>query len=101
MTEKQRRGREHVAAWKASGLRRREYCRRNGLSLSTLCYWSSRVNGESKAGGFVEVVARAGVEPPERCEHIELFVRDRYRLSVGDGFRAEVLSRVLDVLERR
>ena len=29
----------HVQAWRASGLRKREYCETQGLKLSTLNYW--------------------------------------------------------------
>jgi hypothetical protein len=40
--EKQNRRREHIAAWKSSGLTQREYARNNGVNMNTFAYWLSK-----------------------------------------------------------
>ena len=100
MTEKEKQGREHAAAWKSSGLTQREYCERNGVRRSTLAYWSSRIKAEREANGFVEIGKVAGVAG-SGSGTIEVLVADRYRVRLSSGFSADALSRVLEVLEGR
>lgn len=100
MTEKERVGREHVAAWRASGLSQREYCERNSLSRSTLGYWSSKTHREG-ASGFVEIHSDDQSGPQRPGTEIELLVGRHYRLRLSEGFSVQALSRVLEVLEQR
>ena len=100
MTEKGKQGREHVAAWKSSGLSQREYCERTGMPRSRLAYWSSRIKAAREATGFVEIDKLASVAG-SGSETIEVLVADRYRVRLSSGFSADALSRVLEVLEGR
>lgn len=101
MTQKEQHGREHVGAWRESGLTQREYCSRNGLSRSALGYWSRKIDSEGKGGGFVEIRSVHDGEAGNGSDAIELVVGERYRLRLGEGFSPQTLARVLEVLEGR
>lgn len=101
MTEKEQRGRQHVAAWRASGLSQREYCDHHNLSRSALGYWSWKVNAEKKDGEFVEVHSTGRGRAGGSGTSIELFVGPGYRVRLGEGFSTEALKHLLDVIEAR
>jgi len=54
----------HVAAWKNSGLSRKNYCAEHGLSPHTMAYWCAKAKRRAAPGGFspVEVMGSGGVE---------------------------------------
>ena len=43
----------HVAAWKASGMSRKQYCIEHGLNPHTMNYWCAKARHGKLAGGFV------------------------------------------------
>jgi len=46
---------KHISGWKSSGLTQRAYCEREGLSLTSLAYWSPRVRKSARGyAGAVE-----------------------------------------------
>ena len=49
---------EHIAAWQRSGLSQGAYCRRHGLSQSSLSYWRKRVGAtnDGEVASFVTIV---------------------------------------------
>lgn len=99
MSKKEQRGRQHVEAWRASGQTQKQYCDQHGLSRSTLAYWSSKINSEIKPSDFVEI--HHDGRAPAAGGVVELVVNDRYRLRIGEGFSAEAVKRLLDVIEHR
>ena len=101
MTEKEQRGREHVAAWKASGLTQREYSEVHGFSRSALGYWSWKINGEKKSGNFVEVHSGRRTRGLDSGAAVELLIGEDYRVRVAEGFSSEALRQVLEILEKR
>lgn len=101
MTEKERIGREHVAAWRASGLTQRRYCEEHEYSRSSLGYWSWKINNEKRTDGFVEVPIAGNSTAESATTVVELCVGERYRLRIAEGFSAQALRRVLDVIEPR
>ena len=49
---------QHIDQWKASGLSRTAYCRRESLSLQQLCYWinkSTKSNAKAATSDFIAV----------------------------------------------
>lgn len=54
----------HVSAWRASGLSGAAYCRENGLKISSLRYWSSRLGGGAPKGVRMARVKKVGGKKP-------------------------------------
>ena len=91
--------RGHLERWGESGMKASDYCRREGLSTSSLWYWSSKfANQSSQAQGMVKLTV--GVSKPEHPP-FEVVVSDRYRVLLPAGFDANELARLLSVLEIR
>jgi Transposase len=55
-----------------SGLSSREYCRREGVSLSSLQRWRARLAAPSAASGFVELTASSSAPGVEEKWTVEL-----------------------------
>ena len=90
-----------VAAYEASGLRRVEFCRREGLSLATLArYRKRRAQGEAVAGNRWVAVEVSGGGPAPEGGGLTLALPGGRRIEVGRGFDAATLARLLSVLER-
>lgn len=105
---------EILKAWQASGLSQAEYCRREGLSASTLSRWRRRLQAQQSsqqgAGmtsylvqgkpGWIEVspsVDRGG-EGSSRSP-FEVVVRGDRRIRLDSYFDAEGLRRLVSLLE--
>ena len=58
--------REQVAAWRESGLSRTAYCRRAGVSASSLGHWVRRLAREQDSRDAVPVVVAFGFEVKAR-----------------------------------
>jgi hypothetical protein len=107
--------RTRVRRWEESGLTAREFAAETGINPRTLAYWKWRLRKDAtEAAGARTTPASARVSAlsfvevhaePVRVEadaaSLELVVGRRYRLALGHGFDAEVLARVLDVLDAR
>ena len=54
----------HVAAWKASGKSRKQYCIEHGMNPHTMAYWCAKARYGKMEGGFVplEVGGSDGLE---------------------------------------
>ena len=63
--------REHVSAWRTSGLSRKGYCAAQGLSIPSLKYWQQRLNSAqptvraSRSETQLTLVAGMIENPPE------------------------------------
>jgi hypothetical protein len=106
--------RTRVRRWEESGLTAREFAAEMGINPRTLAYWKWRLGKDAaetvdreaspaparvSALSFVEVQAEP-VRGEADAASLELVV-GRYRLALGHGFDAEVLARLLDVLDAR
>jgi len=106
--------RTRVRRWEESGQTAREFAAEMGINPRTLAYWKWRLRKDAAeaAGGqrapapaqvsalsFVEVQAEP-VAGEADAASLELVV-GHYRLVLGHGFDAEVLARLLDVLDGR
>jgi len=108
-----------VAGFEASGLRRREFCLKQGVALSTLDFWRKRRRQErgaiaSSRLGTPNADARAKVGNGDRLVAVELadlpvgavggglavVVSRGRRIDVSRGFDAATLERLLAVLEQ-
>jgi transposase-like protein len=80
-----------LAALDASGLTIREFADREGLDPQRLYRWRAQI-GET-APAFVEI-ARAAVGPG-----IEVVLRSGHVMRVPDGFGADTLRRLVEILD--
>lgn len=100
---------EHVARWRSSGLVARDYCVSQGLKLSSLRYWASKMRRdagaalneavEGKPARFAKVQLRSSKttrlpSPASSTRDLRVAVADM-EVSVPEGFDAETLERVL------
>ena len=93
--------RDHVGAWRGSGLSARDYCQRHGLNRGTLGYWASRLRRAAAfaAPGFLPVeveMAAAPVAPAAAGIVVEGAAG--LRVHVARDFDADTLARVLAVV---
>jgi len=92
-----------VSEFKSSDLTHNEFCRRQGLTLSTLCRYLSQVRASSEASnrGLVAVelaVKKGGAEACGGCG-LSVSVASGRRIVVEAGFDAATLQRLVQVLE--
>jgi hypothetical protein len=93
-----------VSEFKSGELTQIEFCRRQGLTLSTLGRYLSRVRASSEASnrGLVAVelaIKKGGAEGSGGCG-LSVSVASGRRIVVEAGFDAATLQRLLQVLER-
>ena len=94
-----------MQAWRRSGYSQSEFCRRQGVPLSTFNYWKRRLErADTVAGmaattsGFVPV--RVLDQPaPGAVQRVEVRLRNGRRLRCRADLPAEVLQRLLVALE--
>jgi len=100
-----------VAGFEASGLRRREFCLKHGVALSTLDFWRKRRRQEQgrqkpdagakvSSNGRLVAVELADVPAGAASGGIAVVVSRGRRIEVSRGFDAATLERLLAVLEQ-
>lgn len=96
--------RGEVEKWGRSGLRQKEYCGREGISLERFGYWRRRIEREREKGRTRGLIAvPSGVVSSAlfaRREMLGVVVKERYRVEIPDTFSPDTLARVLEVLGR-
>lgn len=112
--------RGHVAAWRASGVSRGEYCAEHGLSRRTFGWWAwhlARGEAEAREPRFlaVETISiaeasgdgpgegrppRVAAEPTASRSLMEIALPDGVAVRVGADVDTEALCRVLRALGR-
>ena len=94
---------EHLEAWRSSGLSQAEYARQNGIREGALSYWKQRFSHpKPKAVESIEIVP-VPLENTVACASlpgnpIKLCV-GRYHLEIEAGFCKQALRELLSVLE--
>jgi len=94
----QERWQTHVEAWAKSGLTCNAYAAKARINPRTLMWWKSRLG--TAAPAFVEVTAQVAAAIEPEAGVLELIV-GRALVRVRGRVDADVLARVLDVLEAR
>jgi hypothetical protein len=92
-----------VRQWRSSGLTAGEFARKAGLNVSTLRWWSSRLNRSVTEAAdtpvppltFVEMTGVVARKP------IEVVLPGGVRLRIPSDFDAAALARLVDVLAER
>ena len=98
---------EHIAAWHKSGLSQGAYCRRHGLSQSSLSYWRKRLAtsaGEEVAPCFAIVPVSLSASPQPVMatapEPMLVHVGNAFRIEIRGDFAAPVLEKLVRTLTR-
>ena len=91
--------------YQSSGLRKSEFCRHHGMSLSTLSRYlqerqKSRSGGEGGGQSRLVSVELAASDTVVSVGLLTLLLSKGRRVEVGCGFDAETLARLVSVLER-
>jgi len=104
-----RRSREEVERlveeYEASGLGRQQFCKKHGLSLTTLNRHRKRkqLREEEQTPGrrFIPVEISAAKQRPskERCGELLVWLSSGRRIEVRGGFDAKVLEQLVRLLE--
>jgi hypothetical protein len=97
--------RQLVTEFVSSGMEATEFCRRRGLSRSTLYHHLKKRPSESKpASGGIELlaveVAGGKCSSPIREPELAVVLANARRIEVQAGFDAATLARLVSVLER-
>ena len=98
---------EHIAAWHCSGLSQGAYCRRHGISQSSLSYWRKRLGAtdDGEVASFVAIVpvplpASARTDFTTTPEPILVHVGNAFRIEISGDFAAPVLEKLVRTLTR-
>jgi len=92
--------RKVMLAWRGSGETMWAFARERGLVAQRLYRWARQLKRGKSSEGF-HPVRLLGVSRAVEGRKIEIELVDGCRLRVGEGFSAEELGRVLEVLEGR
>ena len=98
--------RAQVAAWRESGLSRMAYCRREGVSASSLGHWVRRLAREQDSRDVAPVIVAvapqqlASALPDARPGRVSLrlHVGERFQVDIVEDFAAPALRKLLEVL---
>ena len=87
---------KRIEEFRNSGLSRRAYCEKNGITKSTLDYWFTRINKHQKAEGLVELKMDNAAELKSP---LTVRVGVRYQIKVQSDFDPQVFCKVVKALE--
>lgn len=92
----------HVRQWRSSGLRQKEYCIREGISIERFGSWKRRLDREEteEVGSLVAVpsgVVSAALHAGRPT--IKVVVNERYGVEIPEGFSPVTLKEVLHIID--
>jgi len=82
--------------WQASGLKGREFQRRNNLSQHAFIYWKLKLIGRTEKGAKL-VPVKVGSKAPQtvRADGIRIRVGELFTIELAESFDATALQEVL------
>ena len=86
----------HIEECSRSESTQAEYCRRHKLSAKSFTYWKKRF-GQKASVSFVPVEVKAEAQMADISSGLVL-CKDGYRIEIKEGFKPEVLGKVLRTL---
>jgi hypothetical protein len=87
----------HMEAWSRSESSQADYCRRHKLSTKSFTYWKRRFRQKS-AVSFVPVQVKPETQIIANISSGLVLCKDGYRIEIKEGFKPEVLGKVLRTL---
>lgn len=95
--QKQKLWKRHIEQWGVSGSSQVEYCRRHKLSTKSFTYWKRRFRQKSPVS-FVPVQMEPETQIAAAISSGLVLCKDGYRIEIEEGFKPEVLEKVLRTL---
>lgn len=92
-----------VAEYESSGLGRQEFCKRHGLSLSTLLRHRKRSQlrmQKASAGGFIPVKIGVPERGKDRENELVVWLLSGRKIEVRGGFDVKAFEQLVRVLEQ-
>ncbi len=80
--------------FEASGLTRRAYCQRNGIKVSTLDYWFSRLRKGQRTRGLVEI----GCIATQSVKAMIVVQVGKFRVEINDPAAMQILAETVKTL---
>jgi hypothetical protein len=100
--EKERFWTAHAEEWRRSGLSKKRYCGEQGLPVNTFSRWLRRLmEAGTTSIPCVEFVPLGSMRPAASVPIVVVVGGGRYRVELTEGFRADTLHEIIDVLEVR
>jgi len=100
-TKRPKKGIEIVAAFRASGKTRADFCRQTGINISTLDYYNHRARAEERARLVpVEVVGDNGASATTSARTVAVWLRNGRRVEMSWHGDESSMGRMLGLLER-
>lgn len=108
--------RDVLDRWRASGLPKTEFSRREGISPDVLGWWQAEIRKRDRSPVRRSAATRPGIEPPGRAALVPVrlvptsppppssaleVLAGSHVVRVREGFDARTLVRVLETLEGR
>ena len=88
--------RRTLQQWQASGLKAREFQRRNNLSQHAFVYWKLKLIGRTETGPrLVPVTVRTKAQQTVGGDGIRIRVRELFTIELQESFDATALREVL------
>ena len=96
-----KKGAEIVAAFRASGKSRTDFCRETGIKVSTFDYYHQRVRAEERANLLpVDIVSNSGIAASDITRTLAVWLRNGRRLEMSWHGDECSMSRMVNLLER-
>lgn len=95
--------RKHIDEWLRSGLSQQDYCRSNGLALSSFGYWRRKLKSRESAKPCFYPLVVATEANAETGGHDKSGLRvmlGRFAIEIGDQFSPGVLQKLVTALEQ-
>lgn len=97
---------EHVWQWQQSGLTKTEYCRRHGLSRSSLLYWCTKLDAtyskqdkQSDPDNSIVPVTLQTIKSQAHPSQSLCLQVSGYQVDIPGDFQPEVLTKLIRTLE--
>ena len=100
-TKHPKKGADIVAAFRASGKSRTDFCREAGIKVSTLDYYHHRVRAEERANFLsVDIVSNSSIVASASTRTLAVWLRNGRRLEMSWHGDDSSLDRMVNLLER-
>jgi len=98
LVQKRRYWKQHVEAWRASGLPQAQYCRRHNLKVHCLVYWRKKFARKNQDPvSFVQLKLPREFQLPRASVPIRVAVGS-YQLEIQQGFDPDTLKQLIAAL---
>jgi hypothetical protein len=88
---------DHVLAWKESGLTQKVYCEQAKISFQSFVYQNNRMNSKSKTSSINFIEAKTELPIENQKAGLQLMFPNGIRIGVGCELNDRLLERILTI----